>query len=108
MALGHVDDGRHEGRNPLARTLRVEGDEQREVRGHLVIARAARVELAPERPDDLRQPPLDGHVDVLVVVLEVERLRRELVAYLLEAADHLRELVVGEHLRPVQGTRVGD
>ena len=37
------------------------------------------MELAAERSDDLGQPPLDRHVDVLVVVLERERAGLDLV-----------------------------
>ena len=47
--------------------------EQRDVGDDLVVARARRVQLAADRPGDLGQPPLDGHVDVLVVGLERER-----------------------------------
>ncbi len=64
--------------------------------------------LPPSGPTISVKPPLDRHVDVLVVFFEVERLGRELVAYLLEAADHLVQLLVGEHSRAVQRTRMRD
>ena len=46
---------------------RVRAGEHRHVGGDLVVARARRVQLAADGADDLGQPPLDGHVDVLVV-----------------------------------------
>ena len=50
--------------------------EQRDVGGDLVVARARGVQPAADRPGDLGEPPLDGHVDVLVVGRERERARR--------------------------------
>ena len=47
---------------------RVRAREHRHVGGDLVVARARGVQLAADRADDLGQPPLDRHVDVLVVV----------------------------------------
>ena len=41
--------------------------EHRQVGDDLVVARAGRVQPAPDRPRQLRQAPLDRHVDVLVV-----------------------------------------
>ena len=46
---------------------------QRQVGGDLVVARAAGVQLAAERTDELGQAPLDRHVDVLVALGERER-----------------------------------
>ena len=41
--------------------------EQRDVGRDLVVARARGVQLAADRPGELGEPPLDRHVDVLVV-----------------------------------------
>ena len=63
---------------PLQRLERPQGvraREHRHVGGDLVVARARGVQLAADRADDLRQPALDRHVDVLVVVVEAERRR---------------------------------
>ena len=57
----------------LERLQRVRAREHRHVGGDLVVARARGVQLAADRPDDLGQPPLDRHVDVLVVLAERER-----------------------------------
>ena len=46
--------------------------EERDVGGHLVVARARGVQPAADRPGELGEPPLDGHVDVLVVGRERE------------------------------------
>ena len=45
-------------------------DDHRHVGGDLVVAGAAGVELAGQRPDLLAEQPLDRHVDVLVGALE--------------------------------------
>ena len=47
-------------------------DDHRNVGGDLVVARAAGVELAGQRPDLLAEQALDRHVDVLVGLLEFE------------------------------------
>ena len=74
-------------------------DKERQVGRHLIVSRAARVKLAAERADDLRQPALDRHMDVLVIGVKLEGLPRELSSHLLEAAEHLPELVIGQDLR---------
>ena len=38
-----------------------------EIQRHLIVPAAARVHLAAHRPHELGEPPLDGHVDVLVL-----------------------------------------
>jgi hypothetical protein len=43
------------------------------------------VELAPDRADDLGEPPLDRHVDVLVVLGDDERVGIDLVPDRVEA-----------------------
>ena len=63
--------------------------EHRQVGGHLVIARARRVELSADAPDDLRQPPLDRRVDVLVAVGHHERSVPELGLDLREPGQQL-------------------
>ena len=45
------------------------------------------MQLAADRADDLRQPPLDRHVDVLVVVAEREGAGLELRLDALEPAQ---------------------
>ena len=47
--------------------------EQRHVGRDLVVARPRRVELAADRPDELGQPALDRHVDVLVAAARTRR-----------------------------------
>src|SRR5206468_13021261 len=50
------------------------------VERHLVVAAAAGVQLAAERPEELHEPPLDRHVDVLVRGEKAEAARIELAA----------------------------
>ena len=64
------------------------------------------MELAPERPDDLGQAPLDRHVDVLVAVLEREGAAVELLGDRLEALLHPGQLVGVQDPGRVQGARV--
>ena len=60
----------------------------RQVGHDLVVARARRVQAPADRPDDLRQAPLDRHVDVFVLRLERERApRRELLRDLVEPRE---------------------
>ena len=51
---------------------------QAQVERHLVVAAARRVQLAAGRADLLDQPPLDGHVDVLVGRARLKRAALEL------------------------------
>ena len=59
----------------------------RQVGHHLVVARARRVQPAADRSDDLRQAPLDRHVDVFVVGLEREALVAQLGRHRVEAGE---------------------
>ena len=87
VALGELHEHALEVLQPLERAERVRAREHGHVRGHLVVARAGGVELAADRPDDLRQAPLDRHVDVLVVVAERERAAVQLRRHAIEAAE---------------------
>ena len=44
----------------------VVAEEEPEVRGHLVVTRATRAQLAPENTETFGQPALESGVDVLV------------------------------------------
>ena len=61
------------------RLQRVRAREHGDVGRDLVVARARGVQLAADGAGDLRQPPLDRHVDVLVLVVEPERAAVELL-----------------------------
>ena len=72
VALGGVDQRRHEpGHGAGARQCGL-AREERDVGRHLVVARARGVQPPAHRARDLGEPPLDGHVDVLVVGRERE------------------------------------
>ena len=80
VRLGLRHQRLHQALEQRDRARGVGADEQGQVGGHLVVARAGRVELAAERADQLGQPPLDRHVDVLVVLAELEGALLELPA----------------------------
>ena len=69
------------------RPQRVRAREHRHVGRDLVVARAGGVQLAADRAGDLGQPPLDRHVDVLVVGPERELARVELRLDAVEPAE---------------------
>jgi hypothetical protein len=70
--------------------------DHRHVRGHLVVPRAGGVELSADRTDDLGEPPLDRHVDVLVVVQHDEAVGLDLLANGLETTFDLLQVVVAD------------
>ena len=82
-------------------------DDHRHVGGDLVVARAAGVELAGQRPDLVPEQPLDRHVDVLVGVLELEAVLGHARADPVEPGVDLRQLVRVEDADPRQPTGVG-
>ena len=88
---------RHERADQLAGAGGPGADEQGQIGGDLVVARAAGVQLAADRPDQLGEPPLDRHVDVLVVGSEVELAALELGGDQPEPALELRELIGRDH-----------
>ena len=87
VARGELHEHALERLQLLERLQRVRAREHRHVRRDLVVARAGGVEPAADGADDLRQPPLDRHVDVLVVLEERERAALELLLHPLEPAQ---------------------
>src|SRR5207237_5032027 len=69
------------------------------VERHLVVAAAAGVQLAAERPEELHEPPLDRHVDVLVRGEKAEAARVELAAHGAESPFEPRALAAREQPR---------
>ena len=86
----------------------VGANEHGDVGGDLVVARAGGVQATADGPDDLGQPPLDRHVDVLVGGIERKRAVGELGANLIESPAQL--LAVRDGDDPLRGEhrRVGD
>ena len=72
VALGGVDQRGHERGDRIDAGQRRLAREERDVGRHLVVARARGVQPAAHRARQLGEPPLDGHVDVLVVGRERE------------------------------------
>ncbi len=81
---GAVGQGALHVANGLIQPVAGAHDPQPEVGRHLVVAAAAGVELAADRAGDLRQPPLDGRVDVLVIRRDGERAGGELGPHCLQ------------------------
>ena len=73
--------------------------EKRSRETHLVVPRPPRVQLPPHGPDQLRQPPLVGRVDVLVPGLDLEGARPPLCRDGVEPRDDLGGLPLGQHRR---------
>ena len=80
---------------------------QPQVEGNLVVARAARMERGTGRRD-LRQPPLDRGVDVLVGVEERELAFVELASDPAKASLYGRQLALGQKLRRRKAASVRD
>jgi len=98
-------DGHARGVGPLARV-------HRQIGHHLVVARARGVQLAPDRSDDLGEPPLDCHMDVFVVGLIRKRPLYQLALDLVQAGQQLVAVRVGDdpsgRQHPCVGTRLRD
>jgi hypothetical protein len=107
MGLRQAQELRHRLGEEGDRPLGVVGDEQREVGRHLVVARAAGVELAADGAGDLGEPALHRHVDVLVGRLIGERVALELSLDGIESGEDLLELRGVEDAGAEQGLRVG-
>ncbi len=105
VLFGAPDQRRHQ---PCRRRLRLApalAGIHNEVGGNLVVARAGRVQLAANRPDQLGQMALDRHVDVFVTVHEDELALLQLKLHLVEAVKQRvavlggDDLLCGKHLR---------
>ena len=107
VRLGDLHDHGLQVRQRLDRPQRVRAREHRHVGRDLVVARARGVQLAADRADDLRQPPLDGHVDVLVGVQELELAGVELLRHPIEPAEQLVEVGVADDAGGREHPRVG-
>ena len=110
VPLREVEQGRERLLEQPDGRSRMLGDVEGEVGGDLVVAGAPRMDLAAERADDLGQPPLDRHVDVLVGFLEGEGAADQLCIDRVEAIEHPVELLGGEdpgaEQRPGVGARL--
>lgn len=94
--------------NPLDVLLDLLDEPQAHVGRDLVVAAPASVQLAANvLADDFAQATLVGRVDVLVVLLDLERAVLPLLLHLVEAAVDLGQLVRGEDGRRRLGQRQG-
>ena len=96
VRLGDAHDHGLQVLQRLDRPQRVRAGEHRHVGRDLVVARAGGVQLAADGADDLGQPPLDRHVDVLVGIQEGELAGVELGRDAVEAAEQLVAVGVGD------------
>jgi hypothetical protein len=106
MSLRLRDERLHQALEQRDRPRGMRAHQQRQVGRHLVIPGAGRVQLAAERADQLGQAALDRHVDVLVLLPELEAPRVELGADLLEALGDRVQLGLVQHAHPPEGARV--
>jgi hypothetical protein len=88
---------------PVHRIFQIEALVQRD----LVVARAPRVELAAQGPDQLHQATLDIHVNVLELGPERKGPGLELAADRIQALEDGVALGVGEESRPAEGPGPG-
>ena len=107
VRLGQRQQALHRRPAELDRLQRVDLDHHRHVGGDLVVAGAAGVELAGQRPDLLAEQALDRHVDVLVGVLEGEAMLGHAGAHPLQAGVDLGQLLRVENADPEQAAGVG-
>ena len=112
VALGQLKQLLHHPPEQLDRPQRVRLDDHRDVGRDLVVAGAPRVQLPGQGPDHLAQAPLDRHVDVLVVGLELELPALHLGPDLLQARVERLQLGRAQHAhrqqRPGMGPRLVD
>ena len=94
VGLGLVEDGKLQLGQCFVEGSHTLQQVQAQVGGHLVVARAAGVELTRHRADEFAQPALDGGVDVFVARLDLENPKVEFGAHLLQTGDQLIPLVV--------------
>ncbi len=78
-----------------------------EVRRHLVVAAPPGVELRPDVAGQLRHPPFDGGVDVLVVGREGEAAGVELGLHEVEGVEQGRHLLLGQEFTTTEAAHVG-
>src|SRR6266540_597942 len=97
-----IDYGGHDGDRDLRRLATVEP----EIEGDLLVARSARVKRRAGR-GQLGQPALDGRMDVLVGVCELEFAIVELLFDLLESVLDVRQLGRGDHSGCLERPGVG-
>ena len=106
VARGEVEHHVHQVEQSAPVTVSVCAHEQRDIGGHLVVARACRVELAAHRPGDLGKAPLDRHVDVLVVGMDLEAVVLDLLQHLRQASLDGLQIVGRDDLLARQHARV--
>ena len=106
VALGEAEDPAHHRAAELDRAQRVRLDDHRDVGRDLVVARAAGVELAGQRPDLGLEQALDRHVDVLVGLLEFEPALADPGPDPFEAGVELLELLGAEDADLLEGAGV--
>ena len=95
------DEGALQTADQTGRMVQCPAGPEAEIRHHLVIPRAGRVQAASRFPDNFLQPRLDIHVDVFKLAPERERAVAQLVQHLVQPG--LNRLIVIErddaHLR---------
>ena len=108
LALGQFDERPLEDEVRRIEAIDRPARPQPQVRGDLVVARPAGVELAGDRPDPGRQRGLEVHVDVLEGRIPVDAAGGDVLGQRGQATDELVDLVPGQEPGPAQPAHVGD
>ncbi len=108
LALREIDEGDLERHEPRIEAVDRPSRPEAQVRGDLVVARPARVELAADRPDPLGQQRLEVEVDVLQARVPGDRPGLDVGAQGDQPALERRDLVVGEQPGPPEAAHVRD
>ena len=96
VSLGLLRQNELQLRQGLDDPIRRIADEQAKIRRHLVVARPRRMQPARRRTDDLLEPALDVHVHVFECPRELERPRLDLGEHLIEPANDLSRVGLGD------------
>jgi hypothetical protein len=107
VALGGVRQRAGERRRAVRGRRSRLAREERHVGGDLVVARARRVQASADRTDELGQPTLDRHVDVLVAGREREPVLGQLASDRVEPREQHVAVGLGDDAAGRQHPRVG-
>ena len=79
-----------------------------DVQRHLVVPAPAGVQLAPDRADQLREPPLDRHMNIFVLRDERKAACFDFSPHVSQASDDGGRFPVGQYIGQLQGLTVDD
>src|SRR5262249_48921238 len=92
---------------PLVELVDLRTDIETEIGRHLVVARARRVQPPGGRPDQFGEPRLDVHMNILERPLEAEPALLDLFQDVVEPANDLAGVLLGDDAAPAQHPGMG-